>query len=224
MPASTAYGFHEGSRSEYLAQYVFASWGTAVAIPHQEDHGIDLSCTLMERVGRRFLAKWPYTVQVKSGPEPLDFEGEDAVRWFVNHPLPFYLCVVDKSSARLRVYHTFPRFLVWSGGSIPPRLRLVPVLDSEGAGSCMGGIGTDMHFLHPILDFTLSQMLDDDFWAKARRVFEQWITIEHDNLTRIRTGLMKCLVPFQYETNEQVVEFGAAVRNLPRGNLSLTPT
>ena len=56
MPASVAYGFHEGSRSEYLAQYVFASWGTAVAIPHQEDHGIDLNCTLMELVGRHI---WP---------------------------------------------------------------------------------------------------------------------------------------------------------------------
>jgi hypothetical protein len=35
---------HEGSRSEYLAQYVFASFGAAVALPHQEDSGIDLHC------------------------------------------------------------------------------------------------------------------------------------------------------------------------------------
>ena len=42
---------HEGSRSEYLAQCVFASFGAAVAIPHQEDSGIDLHCTLTERVG-----------------------------------------------------------------------------------------------------------------------------------------------------------------------------
>src|SRR6516165_9818600 len=98
MPGATAYGFHEGSRSEYLAQYAFASWGTAVAIPHQEDHGIDLTCTLMERVRNRYLAQSPYTVQVKSNFEPVVFEGADTVRWLIEHPLPLFLCVVDKET------------------------------------------------------------------------------------------------------------------------------
>ena len=44
MPGAIAANLHEGSRSEYLAQYVFSSWGTAVAIPHQEDSGLDLFC------------------------------------------------------------------------------------------------------------------------------------------------------------------------------------
>ncbi len=52
MTGSIAANFHEGSRSEYLAQYIFASFGTAVAVQHQEDSGIDLSCTLTERVGQ----------------------------------------------------------------------------------------------------------------------------------------------------------------------------
>jgi hypothetical protein len=58
MAGAIAHGLHEGSRSEYLVQCAFASWGTAVAIPHQEDHGIDLACTLLERAGRRSVAKW----------------------------------------------------------------------------------------------------------------------------------------------------------------------
>ena len=37
---SIAANLHEGSRSEYLAQYVFSSFGTAVPIPHQEDTGL----------------------------------------------------------------------------------------------------------------------------------------------------------------------------------------
>src|SRR4051794_34702011 len=81
MPGEKPFGCHEGSRSEYLAQYAFASWGTAVVIPQQEDHGLDLHCTLMEQVGRRFLAKCPYTVQVKSELKPVVFDGKDAVRW-----------------------------------------------------------------------------------------------------------------------------------------------
>jgi hypothetical protein len=31
---------HEGSRSEYLAQYVFASFGAAVAIPTRKTAGL----------------------------------------------------------------------------------------------------------------------------------------------------------------------------------------
>ncbi len=56
MVGAIAANLHEGSRSEYLAQYVFASFGTAMAVPHQEDSGIDLYYTLTERVGQR---AWP---------------------------------------------------------------------------------------------------------------------------------------------------------------------
>ena len=56
MPGAIAANLHEGSRSEYLAQYIFASFGTAVSVPHQEDSGIDLYCTLTERIGSR---AWP---------------------------------------------------------------------------------------------------------------------------------------------------------------------
>lgn len=68
---SIAANFREGSRSEYLAQYVFASFGTAVAVPHQEDFGVDLFCSLTERIGP---LSWPvehFTVQVKSNFEPI---------------------------------------------------------------------------------------------------------------------------------------------------------
>jgi hypothetical protein len=53
---SIATNLHEGSRSEYLAQYVFSSFGTAVPVPHQEDTGLDIYCTLLERDGPR---AWP---------------------------------------------------------------------------------------------------------------------------------------------------------------------
>jgi len=53
MVGSLAYNLHEGSRSEYLAQYVFSSFGTAIPVPHQEDSGIDIYCTILEREGQR---------------------------------------------------------------------------------------------------------------------------------------------------------------------------
>jgi hypothetical protein len=49
MTGSIAANLHEGSRSEYLAQFVFSSFGTAIPVPHQEDSGLDIYCTLLER-------------------------------------------------------------------------------------------------------------------------------------------------------------------------------
>ena len=203
MSGAVGYGWHEGSRSEYLAQYVFASWGTAVAIPHQEDHGVDLSCTLMERVGQRYLARWPYTVQVKSGHEPLVYQGKDEVRWLIEHPLPLYLCVVDKQAGRVSVYHTFPRFYTWAIGQLPERIELIPEPANGTPGRCTQWNGTWSFGLdQPILDFTVTQMLDNEFWGTTREVFEQWVCAENDNLTRIRVGLLKCRMPDEYLTNQ----------------------
>lgn len=67
---SQSANFHEGTRSEYLAHYVFSSFGTSVPVPHPEDTGIDLHCSLTETIGQRI---WPveyYMVQVKCSDEP----------------------------------------------------------------------------------------------------------------------------------------------------------
>jgi hypothetical protein len=64
MAGSIAPNLHEGSRSEYLAQYVFSSFGTA--IPVQEDSGLDIYCTLLKQQGKRAWPRAYYSVQVKS--------------------------------------------------------------------------------------------------------------------------------------------------------------
>lgn len=204
MPGEKSYGFHEGSRSEYLAQYAFASWGTAVVIPQQEDHGLDLHCTLMERVGRRFLAKSPYTLQVKSEMKPVIFEGKEAVRWLIEHPLPLFLCVVDKGSGRLSVYNTLARFQVFSVGRWPDRLSIIPQPRNPGQdGQCISWPGTyDLSLDQPILEFTVAEALDEVFWKNLLEVFEHWIEVENDNLTRVRTRHLSCRVPDRYKTNE----------------------
>jgi hypothetical protein len=86
MPGAIATNLHQGSRSEYLAQYVFAAFGTAVATPHQEDYGLDLYCTLLEQQGNRGWPKGYFSVQVKSTREGWIFDNENAVRWLVEYP------------------------------------------------------------------------------------------------------------------------------------------
>src|SRR5579864_8795262 len=101
---SLAANLHEGSRSEYLAHFVFSSFGTAIPVPHQEDTGLDIYCTLLEQVGRRAWPRSYYAVQVKSKPEPWVFEESESLRWIIRHPLPIFLCIVQKSEARILVY------------------------------------------------------------------------------------------------------------------------
>ncbi len=56
LTGSTSANFHEANRSEYLAHFAFSSFGTSVPVPRPEDTGLDLYCTLTERVGQRI---WP---------------------------------------------------------------------------------------------------------------------------------------------------------------------
>lgn len=200
MPGAIAYGLHEGSRSEYLAQFAFSAFGTAVAIPHQEDAGIDLFCHFVERVGRHARSRFPYTVQVKSGMDPWVFEGEEAIRWLVDYPLPLFLCVVDKADGRLRTYHTAPRFYYWSLGEHADRITMAPQLETEGR--CVQWSGSfDFSLTAPILDFHVTDILQDEFRASASEVLAFWAEVEFDNLRRLKSGVRKFKMPDGYRPN-----------------------
>jgi hypothetical protein len=195
-----AANFHEGSRSEYLAQYVFASFGTAISVPHQEDTGVDLYCTMTEQVGARAWPRHHYTVQVKSTMSPWQFGSRESVRWLIEHPLPLLFCVVDKSSARLRLYHTLSRFLVWATGALPDTLELVPEITSKGQ-STQWSDGKTFSLSAPIIDRTIMELLDDNVWAATRSVIDFWLQAEQRSLARFTMGLPVSSMPSGYETN-----------------------
>src|SRR5579859_4054878 len=46
MTGALAANFYQGSRSEYLAQFIFSTFGTSLLVPRQEDYGLDLFCAL----------------------------------------------------------------------------------------------------------------------------------------------------------------------------------
>lgn len=168
MPGSTSANFHEGSRSEYLAQYVFASLGTAVAVPHQEDTGLDIYCTLTERLGQEIWPQAYFSVQVKSNSTPWIFPNQQSVKWLIEHPLPVFLCVVDKAALALQVYHTCPRFFAWSLPPLPEKLELIPGAVGEGKCTQWEG-GTSYSISAPILAFTVSDIHKEDFEKKSKR-------------------------------------------------------
>jgi len=136
-PGSYSPNLHEGARSEYLAQYVLSAFGTSAPVPHQEDHGIDLNCTLVEREGGQ--RAWPiayFSVQVKSEGDPWEFGLANSVRWLVKYPAPLMLCVVHKRALRLRIYQTTGRFSIGALEELPSTMVLIP--GSPGKGRTFG--------------------------------------------------------------------------------------
>jgi hypothetical protein len=73
MTGAYAQNFHEGSRSEILADYLFSSWGTVTPVRRQDDYGIDSYCTLSDRIGQRAVIREYFVVQVKSENRPVGF-------------------------------------------------------------------------------------------------------------------------------------------------------
>jgi len=192
----------EGARSEYLAQYVFSRFGTSLPVLRQEDHGLDLHCTLSERKGRR---AWPvayYSVQVKSTNRPVVFSSRESVEWLVGYPAAFLLCVVDKKEARIRVFQTTARFGAAVNLELPERLKLLlnapagegRTLDWDEAGNCKLG--------PPILEFKTDDLLKDDLVRKYREVLVYWVQCDGANVRRYQMGMRSVNLPGKYQTNE----------------------
>jgi hypothetical protein len=226
MTGSIAANLHEGSRSEYLAQFVFSSFGTAIPVPHQEDSGLDIYCTLLDQVGQRAWPRAYYSVQVKSTMDPWVFGSAESVRWLIEHPLPIFLCIVQKPEAVIRVYHTSPRFAAWS---LPiqhrNRLELIPGTEMKGH-AIEWGLGDTYKLEAPILKFTIQEVLDRDFRAKVKKVLKFWIDFDVENLFRINSGIHFFWTPHEYETNTTKIKgiSGQGQRLLPRESLARSHT
>lgn len=201
--------FHEGSRSEYLAQYVLAGMGTAVAVDHHEDAGIDVFCTITERVGGRSWPRQHFTVQVKSNDDPWTFDGELSVRWLLEHPLPLFLCIVDKPTARLRFYQTSQRFQSGLLSPRPTQVRLQPQLTVEGKTFEWTPPG-DFSLSAPIVDRTIMDLLDVKCVANARECLMAWAAIDAKNIHRRASGLKAVQLPSEYTTNAPPHETGTS--------------
>jgi hypothetical protein len=206
MVGSIAPNLHEGSRSEYLAQYVFSSFGTAIPVPHPEDSGIDIYCTILERDGQRAWPRAYFSVQVKSAIDPWVFNSAEDIRWLIEHPLPIFLCIVLKSEARILVYNTTARFAAWAMPIHQKHLTLIPGTETKAMPVAGGWVeGESFQLRAPILNFTVQEILDDTFRKQVMEVLKLWIGYDVENLFRIKCGIHHFQVPYEYETNSTKV-------------------
>ncbi len=205
---------HEGSRSEILADYLFSSWGTVTPVRRQDDYGVDLYCTLSDRIGQRAVVRDYFVVQVKSGTDAWVFEHEESVRWLVDYPTPLFLACVDKKNGILRVYHVTPRFYVRAMGRLPNRLVLTPEDIVEGASADWTN-GETFSLSAPIIQVSCYDLTSDETMNRLKEVFKSWVQIDRENCDLVRYGLLRFRNPYSYRVNEvpggSVVEVGLAV-------------
>jgi hypothetical protein len=202
MTGATAASFHEGSRSEILADYLFSAWGTVTPARRQSDYGLDLYCTLTERIGQRARVREYFSVQVKSSDDAVwPFNDTASVRWFVDHPLPLFFCTVNKKEGVVRVYHTIPRFQIWALGALPERVELTPGQGHNGEFDPCAHLPI-CSLSAPILEVSLLDLADEVRMNELQDVFAYWVGLDRDNCELVRAGLLRFRRPSSYETNK----------------------
>jgi hypothetical protein len=201
MPGSYAANLKEGSRSEILADYLFSQWGAVTPVRRQDDVGVDLYCTLCDRVGAEAVVREYFVVQVKSGTGPWVFKNKDSVKWLIQYPIPLFLACVDKKRASVSVYHVMPRFLVWALGYLPNRLVLRPKKTVKGKFVKWEN-GTDFSLSAPIIRATCTDLANGRVMKTLASVFQRWVGFDRENCDLLRQGLLRFRMPSAYSVNE----------------------
>ncbi len=209
---SLARNFHYAGRTEYLAQYVFSGLGSASAIPHQEDSGIDLYCTLGTpdpEEHRRLSCRHPFFVQVKSNTNSIEFTNHMAVEWLTSLPQPYFICIVDQKNLRIRLYHSLSVFLVTMVRQLPERLTFMIGQNNEtktNDGWVTQFYDFDANTIYtstPVLDFTMKDMVGSQKWyEKTVKIMEGWLKLLEFNIAMRTVGLPVVRFPDKYQTNE----------------------
>ena len=202
MPStgSIAPNFHEGTRSEYLAQYIFSAFGTSIPVPHPEDSGIDLYCTLGERIGQRLHVQNYYFVQVKSEKGGICYDDEKSVEWLLAHRYPLLICFVDKKMGEIQIFQTLSLTTCF-GKTGMKSITLIPDSDGRFFSPIESTQDLKLYLGPPILDFKLAKMQDEQWVGEAAQILKFWLELDQESIEQKAIGLTVFRVPASYVSN-----------------------
>jgi len=141
--------------------------------------------------------------------EPWIFASPESVRWIIEHPLPIFLCIVQKAEARILIYHTTPRFAAWILPLHKTGLELIPGTETRARPvETSWEEGSSFELRAPILNFTIQEALDNTFRARLAAALKIWIDNDLENIFRIKCGIHHFQAPYEYETNTADVTGG----------------
>ncbi len=111
--------FHEGNRSEYLANYLLSGIGISTPVPRQDDTGFDFYCQLADQEKGALTFGYPYVIQIKSddksiihGNSDVDKWKSEQLEWIYRLKLPLLFGIVDKQKMEMKIFNCSPvRFI-----------------------------------------------------------------------------------------------------------------
>lgn len=201
MPGSIAGNPHQGVRSEYLAQYVFSAFGTAVPVPHPEDSGVDMYCTLGHSFGKRFVVSDYFMVQVKSKKEPIEYNGMEQVAWLLSHNYPLLFCFVNKGKGRVEIYQTARLSFLHTGDTIES-VTLAPDISQSELSVHPDNTNPIIPLEKPILSFEIERLSDVAWVNKGRDILSGWVRLDQENISLRSTGFTMFRYPQTYNSNQ----------------------
>lgn len=205
-----AYNFREGYRSEYLAHYIFSSFGPAIAVTREDDFGLDLICNIAKREGKVQLVKSSYGVQIKSTGTAFKFTKKEAIKWLFHLDFPLLLAEIDKANLIIKIFSTWS--LNWfllgidssNDSSWPSEISLMPSsTDAFGDPNLTTG---EIPIGKPILEFSVNDLTDDTKKEYFQNVLEEWIELDKKNYFVRKAGIATFFGYTKYETNKRLSE------------------
>jgi hypothetical protein len=105
-----------------------------------------------------------------------------------------------------------PRFLVWATKAETSTLELVP--EDGYAGKCVQwNKGDSFSLSAPIIDKTITELMDDNVWNQTKKVLEDWLKIEQKNLARFTMGVPAFSMPDSYKSNTTLTNSGIVIQS-----------
>jgi hypothetical protein len=136
-------------------------------------------------------------VQVKSDKKPIKVESARSIQWLIGHPLPIFLCVVDKQTQAINIYHMLPRFYVWAHPPLPPAMTIVPGNGTKGK-AVEWKQPEAFSVSAPIISLTFADIADREKMQRLKDVLTFWIEFEEENISRIRNHILQFGMPASY--------------------------
>jgi hypothetical protein len=204
---TTARNPREGFRSEYIAEYVFSAFGTAVPVIQGNDIGIDIICNLTNFVGHLIYFESSYGVQVKSKDTAFEFNGTQATAWLSKLEYPLLLAEVDKAEGLIKIYSTWNlnRYLLAlhseSENTFPAQIKFElgndPSIDLKEPDPSTGNIPVGV----PILEIRIQDLGKDENRANYLKILSEWLKIDNENYVNRRAGLPMVFGYTRWKTN-----------------------
>lgn len=127
----------EGERLAHylLSRFSFVAQPTTIA----DDVGSDFYCTIFDITNSEPPMVEPrasFAIQVKSNADKI--EAHNKVQYFHHLEIPFFLGVVDQTTAELKIYSAERLPMMFARYGIPEKLWLRPVADDNPSNYCQG--------------------------------------------------------------------------------------